>query len=174
MKDRLTLEWMEKQLDKVLEMGNTSDAVYDYAMLSTAVREMKCAENRKDGWGYEGKEEKHMDAHHGHGDWDRKEDTPVHLSREDARKWVESMDGGRWTMGETAEYAEKMGMKGEEFVAFYAVMNAMYSDYAEVAKAFGVHRPEFYAAMAEAWIRDEDAVKNKAAAYYKHIVEHED
>ena len=104
------------------------------------------------------------------------------LSMQEAKEWVDSMEGsgkdsfegGRWELHEAKEYAEKVGIPTDEpvFVEFWAVMNAMYSDYADVAREFGVHRPEFYAAMAKAWLCDMDAVDDKAKAYYKHVVKH--
>jgi hypothetical protein len=42
-----------------------------------------------------------------------------------------------------------------------------------VARKFGVDRDEFYACMAKAWLEDADAVPDKAAQYYAHVVRHE-
>ena len=51
------------------------------------------------------------------------------------------------------------------------MMNAMYSDYCEVAKKYGVDQTDFYADMAKAWMNDKDAKKNKSALYYECVVE---
>lgn len=112
------------------------------------------------------------------------EEDDEELTMEEAQEWVKHMvgngpsayEGARWELHEVKEFAEKLGIPTNEqaFIDFYAVMNAMYSDYTPVAKEFGVHRPEFYAAMAKAWICDIDAVDNKAAAYYRHVVKHDD
>lgn len=121
----------------------------------------------KDHMKHEGKEDKmHM----------------LHLTHEQASKWVESMksddpakpNGGKWTMEQIMPIAAKYGVptEGERFWEFFAVMNAMYSDYYAVAKKHNVLTPEFFADLAMAFINDKDAVKNKVEAYYEHIVEH--
>lgn len=100
------------------------------------------------------------------------------LTLEDAQEWVRSMRaadgsrGGRWkSMADVKPLAERMGITGEkEMVEFFAVINAMYSDYCKVAKKHGVDKPEFYADLAKAWIHDEDAEENKAMLYYDCIV----
>lgn len=105
----------------------------------------------------------------------------VMLDRETAEKWVREMDnedpsrptGARWSMEEIKPYAVKYGIKpdSEKYIEFYAMMNAMYSDYCEVAKKHNVNNPDFYAAMAKAWMEDKDAVHNKTAMYYECCVE---
>lgn len=102
------------------------------------------------------------------------------LDRETAEKWVRSMRnedpnrqmGGRWSMEELKPMAQKFGIKpdSEEFIEFYAMTNAMYSDYCEVAKKFNIAAPEFYGMMAKAWMDDKDAKPNKTALYYECIV----
>lgn len=100
------------------------------------------------------------------------------LTRREADEWVRCMrgsdgsTGGRWTYDETRSFATKRGMKSEEdLVEFYAIMNAMYSDYGEVAKKHGISMPEFFADLAKAFIEDDDAVPDKVAAYYENIVD---
>lgn len=103
------------------------------------------------------------------------------LTKEQAREWVNSMEnedhehpeGETWSMEEVKEFAKKRGVEteGQKMIDFYAIMNAMYSDYSKVAEEFGVEKPEFFAAMAKAFLDDKDAVKNKAAVYYHCIVE---
>lgn len=98
-----------------------------------------------------------------------------HLTREKAEKWVQSMRsgdhrGGKWKFDEIRQYASNYGVTGEQKVIdFFAVMNAMYSDYHKVAKKFGVDKTDFYAELAKAFIDDEDAVDGKAAMYYECI-----
>lgn len=87
-----------------------------------------------------------------------------------AKEWVEAMDG-KWSMEDVKPYMAQVSFKGNP-AEFFAVMNALYSDYCEVAKRFGIDRPEFYAMMAKAFIDDEDAVEGKVAKYYECIVEH--
>ena len=55
---------------------------------------------------------------------------------------------------------------------FYAVLNAMYSDFSGVAQKHGVHKQDFYLDLAKAFLEDKDSVKDKAAAYYMYIVKH--
>lgn len=103
------------------------------------------------------------------------------MTRETAEEWVESMEsddpakphGGKWTMEQVKPIAQKYGVptEGERFWEFWAVMNAMYSDYYVVAKKYNALNPDFFADMAMAFINDKDAVKNKSMIYYDCIVE---
>lgn len=65
-----------------------------------------------------------------------------------------------------------VGRKGYNFepVEFYAALNIMYSDYCKVAKKMNVNTVDFFASMAEAFLDDRDAVKDKLAAYYANVV----
>lgn len=96
------------------------------------------------------------------------------LGKDTAMEWARQMEnedgsnGPHWTMEQTRQLAGN----GVDPVEFFAVMNAMYSDYCKVLKKFGIDRPEVYAELAKAWIDDKDAVPNKAAAYYEYIVKH--
>lgn len=102
------------------------------------------------------------------------------FDRETAEHWVRSMrnedkahpTGGKWSADSLRPMAQKYGIPtdGAKFWEFYAMTNAMYSDYAEVAKKFGITSPEFYACMAKAWLEDEDAEPDKTALYYEYIV----
>ena len=99
------------------------------------------------------------------------------LSREEAHEWVRRMEhedgtkGEHWTCEQTTQV---MRNKGYEFepAEWYAIMNAMHADYCEVAKMFGVDNIDFYAAMAKAWLCDEDAVEDKARQYLEHVAWH--
>lgn len=105
------------------------------------------------------------------------------LDKETAEEWVGSMcntdqrrpEGECWTMEEAKEIAKMHGMKDEEeIIEFYAVLNAVWSDYYEVAKKYGHGEDEqFFVDLAMAWLDDEDAVEDKAAAYYEYIVKKE-
>lgn len=100
-----------------------------------------------------------------------------------AEEWVEGMQnedeakpmGGKYDPEKAKAMARKIGISpsGQRFIDFYAIVNAMYSDYHEVAKKHGVDSPDFYADLAKAWLEDEDAVRNKAYVYYDCIVEKE-
>ena len=103
------------------------------------------------------------------------------MTREMAEEWVESMEGSdpakphgaKWSMDQVKPIATKYGIptEGEKFFEFWAVMNAMYSDYYPVAKKYNTLTPDFFADLAMAFISDKDAVKNKAAVYYECIVD---
>lgn len=110
----------------------------------------------------------------GHSSHDEPDDEE--FTEETAEKWVKAMrntdgtKGPHWTQEQTRKVMKHMGVNDVEPHEFYAVMNAMYSDYCAVAKKFGVDRPEFYGELAKAWLMDEDAVEDKAAAYYCYVV----
>lgn len=96
------------------------------------------------------------------------------LTNEIATAWVDSMknadpehpNGAKWSKETTKSLAIKHGFNTPESqLEFWAVMNMMYSDYAETAKKHNVSTMDFYADMAKAWMRDKDGVKHKTAAY---------
>ena len=105
----------------------------------------------------------------------------MRMTREMAEEWVgglESSDpakprGAKWSMEQIKPIAQKYGIptEGEKFYEFFAVINALYSDYYAVAKKYNALNVDFFADMAMAWISDKDAVENKAAMYYECIVE---
>lgn len=108
---------------------------------------------------------------------------PQPITRQRAVEWVGMMkssdpakpQGGRWSMEEVKPYAQRVGIptEGQEFFEFFAIMNAMYSDYFEVAKKYNMqNNPAYFADLAKAWLHDEDAVEDKAAMYYECIVKH--
>lgn len=109
------------------------------------------------------------------------DDQGAHLTKEQAEHWVEQMHGadgshgGRWTWNEIRQYAANFGISGEQkMIEFYAIINAMASDYGKVAKKYGVDKADFYADLAKAWLDDKDAVPGKAMIYYDCIVRKED
>ena len=101
------------------------------------------------------------------------------MSREDAEEWAAKMEnadgstGPHWTMEQTSAVADARGI-GRDVPrwAWGVAMNMMYSDYYGVAVDFGVNRPEFYAALAEAFLMDKDGPgpEAKLCAYYRGIV----
>ena len=115
--------------------------------------------------------------HMGFGAQERMDGEDCELTLEKARHWVEDMQnadgsrGGRWSYEEIKQYAKNFGITGEEkIIEFYAMINAMYSDYCKVAKMFDVNKPDFYAELAKAWMNDKDAVPDKTAMYLECIV----
>ena len=107
------------------------------------------------------------------------EDDGTEFDRETAERWVRGMEGtdpnhprgGKWTAEALKPLAQKNGFPtdGPEFWEFYAMANAMYSDYAATAKRYGISTPEFYAELARDFIHDADAEPDKVERYYKYI-----
>lgn len=96
------------------------------------------------------------------------------LSREEAHYWVLHMEhedgtkGEHWTCEQTTQVMQNKGYEFEP-AEWYAIMNAMHADYFKVAKMFGADNIDFYAAMAKAWLCDDDAVEDKARQYWEHV-----
>lgn len=101
------------------------------------------------------------------------------LTPDMAHEWTKAMhngdktNGAHWTMEQTKQLAQQRNISADP-VEFYAVVNAMYSDFCEVAKKHNVHNADFYVDLAKAWLKDPDAVPNKAAMYYEYVVKHDD
>ena len=120
--------------------------------------------------------------HMGDDEYSRASKDAAKLTPEQAKAWVESMEGtdndrkkgGRWTMDEAKTLAKKAGLAldGEKLAEFYAIINAMYSDFYAVAQKYGVAAPEFFTDLAKAWLDDKDAKEGKAALYWKYVVKH--
>ena len=51
------------------------------------------------------------------------------------------------------------------------ILIVYYSDYYKVAKKFNVNNTEFYADLAEAFLRDKDAADDKLMRYYEYVVD---
>ncbi len=102
------------------------------------------------------------------------------FDRETAMQWAERMQnadgstGPHWTMEQTTAVAESMGIQAPVVPhwAWGVTMNMMYSDYYPVAVEFGLNRPEFYAALAKAFLIDKDGPgpERKLMEYYEHVV----
>lgn len=103
---------------------------------------------------------------------DEEDDEPMRMNREQAEQWVSKMKHIQIRMpyDEVKRRAVNYGIEQDKIPEFYAAFNMIQSDYGTVAKEFGVSTPDFYAAMAKAWIMDEDAVEGKTALYEKCIV----
>lgn len=52
---------------------------------------------------------------------------------------------------------------------FWVVINSLYSDYDQALKKNNASTLELYACLAKAWIEDQDAVPDKASAYYTYV-----
>ena len=99
------------------------------------------------------------------------------FDRKLADRWVEAMqeEAGKelWGREEVEKISRKYGMDDLDKNEFYAVFNAVYTDFCDVAKKWDVDKAEFFADLARAFIEDEDAVGDKVAAYYACVVRHD-
>ena len=99
------------------------------------------------------------------------------FSSQMAVEWAESLQNADGTRGphfsreKAREIQRQYGVDCDP-VLFWAVINSLYSDYDEALKKNNASTTEMYACLAKAWIKDEDAVPDKAAAYYRYIVQH--
>lgn len=112
---------------------------------------------------------------HGH-----KGEKDMEFTQTEAKKWLSAMEnmdgttGPKYTMEQTNAYAKQAGVVFDKFKDYEwnVVMNMMYSDYCEAAKHFNVDKPEYYAALAKAFLYDDDSVDphEKISAYFNEIV----
>ena len=94
------------------------------------------------------------------------------FTEEDAKAWVASMNPpAKWTMEQTTDVMNKQGYYHRP-CEFWAVMNALYSDYGKTMAKFGADKPEVWAALAHDWLEDADAEEDKAGRYWRDVVKH--
>lgn len=99
------------------------------------------------------------------------------LTPEMAEEWTSMMvnedgtKGPHWTQEQAKKVMSQRGIVYDP-LAFWVILNAMYSDYCSVFKKHGVNNIDFYTDLTTAWLNDSDAVKDKAAAYYNCVVKH--
>lgn len=97
------------------------------------------------------------------------------LTEDMATEWTDNMkneDGTRgphWNMEQVKQVMKQKGVSCDPLEMF-VIMNALYSDYCAVFKKYNMNKSDVYVDLACAWLNDRDAVHNKAAAYYEHIV----
>lgn len=98
------------------------------------------------------------------------------LTRDMADEWMEGLQnedgskGPHWSMEQTKQVMAQRGIKGDP-IEFYAVINALYSDYCKIFQRHNVNKVDLYADLANAWINDKDAVDGKAAIYFECIAQ---
>lgn len=98
------------------------------------------------------------------------------LDEETAHEWMENLrnedgtKGPHWTKEQTTQVMKQKGIDCDP-VEFWVAMNAMYSDYFNVAKKMNVNNVDFYTHMAKAFIDDKDAGEGKLMRYYESVVE---
>lgn len=118
-------------------------------------------------------------------DYRRDYGKPEMFSHKDMETWKSMMKNEDGTRGEhfrkeqVKHACQQAGIDCEEFGEdiFGLAMNMKYSDYCKVAKKYGVDRPEYYADLAKAFLRDKDfdgKPEEKLYLYYKAIVEKDD
>lgn len=94
-----------------------------------------------------------------------------------AMEWVEGMQnadgthGPHWPLEKTKEIQKQYNIDCDP-IEFFAVLNSIYSDYCEALKKNNASTLDTYVCLAKAWIKDDDAVPDKAAAYFTYVVEH--
>ena len=113
------------------------------------------------------------------GDHFRESTKMIEFTEDDAKAWTANMQnadgttGAHWTTAQTDAVVEERGVSPVDVLrwAWGVTMNMMHSDDYAVAAEFGVDRPEFYAALAQAFLMDKDAPapEEKLCAYYKNI-----
>lgn len=102
-------------------------------------------------------------------------DMSMPMTKEMAEEWTKNMkneDGSKGPHWKIDQVKQVMTQKGVQYDPweFFAIMNALYSDYCSVFKKHGVNTVDMYFDLACAWLNDTDAMPNKAALYYEHIV----
>lgn len=160
---KITKAWVEAQIEQELERGCHAEAVRDLAALMV-VKDHLCEEAPVP----VSVRETHHESH-GHETLDK----PTIMAWVDSMVDADGVRGGKYSWHQAQQYALNKGITNEDrMLEMYAIMNAMYADYHHVAKKFGVDRDDFYACMAKAFLEDEDAVDDKVAEYYRHVVKH--
>lgn len=103
------------------------------------------------------------------------------MDKHTMEKWVNHMRDDKdepikpWSPEEIKPIASRFGYptSGEKFEDFYVAIHMAKSDYCAVAEEFDVNTPAFYAALADAWLKDPDAAlrgREKLETYYNCIV----
>ena len=154
---RQYIEELKEQLHEVMEHPVTLGHAEEVTVYADAI----CALHKLDG------------------DHFRESTKMMKFTEDDAKEWTARMEntdgstGPHWTMEQTTAIADSMGIPEHEIPhwAWGVTMNMMYSDYYHVAVEFGLNRPEFYAALAKAFLLDKDGPgpERKLMEYYEHI-----
>lgn len=138
----ITLEAVEEELCKVKECPMTSRNLELYVLLSKA---KSCLEK---------------EAYHSG------------FTKEDADAWVKHMTPpAKWTMEQTTTFMRQRNYNHDP-CEFFAVMNALASDYGKTMAKYNADKPEVWADLAHDFIEDADAADGKVWRYYTGIVKH--
>ena len=91
---------------------------------------------------------------------------------EDAQEWAKSMNPpARWTMEQTTAVMNAQGYHHKP-CEFWVVMNMLFSDYGKTMVKHSMDKPEVWAALANDFLDDGDAVPDKLGRYWRDIVKH--
>lgn len=100
------------------------------------------------------------------------------FTREMAEKWMSHLQnadgttGAHWTLEQVKQVIKQKNLAYDP-LKLWVAMNAEYSDSCEVNKKHGITSVDYYADAAAAfWLKDKDAVEDKLAAYFEHVVQH--
>ena len=94
------------------------------------------------------------------------------FTEEDAKEWARHMNPpARWTMEQTTAVMHKHNYDHRP-CEFYAVMNALASDYGKTMAKYGMDKPEVWADLAHDWLADADAEEDKTGRYWRDVVKH--
>ena len=102
-------------------------------------------------------------------------DMSMPMTKEIAEEWTAGMKnedgtkGAHWKMDQVKQLMAQKGIDCNPY-EFFAILNAMYSDYCAVMKKHGCNTMDMYVDLACAWLNDHDAMPDKAARYYEYIV----
>lgn len=100
------------------------------------------------------------------------------LTREMAEYWMENLQnedgtkGPHWSLEDVKSIIKQRSLQVDP-IRLWVGMNAEYSDNVMINRKYGVDKQEYYLESAIAkWLNDKDAVDDKEAAYFMHIVKH--
>ena len=94
------------------------------------------------------------------------------FTEEDAKEWVRHMTPpARWTMDQTTAVMNKCGYNHRP-CEFWAVMNALFSDYGHTLTKYGLDKTDVWAELAHDFIDDDDAEDMKVGRYWRDVVKH--
>ncbi|MBQ1235448.1 MAG: hypothetical protein IIX72_00575 [Oscillospiraceae bacterium] len=100
------------------------------------------------------------------------------LTREMAEYWMENLQnedgtkGPHWSLEDVKNIIKQRSLQVDP-IRLWVGMNAEYSDNVMVNRKYGVDKQEYYLESAIAkWLNDKDAVDDKEAAYFMHVVKH--
>ena len=100
------------------------------------------------------------------------------LTREMAEYWMENLQnedgtkGPHWSLEDIKSIIKQRSLQVDP-IRLWVAMNAEYSDNVMINRKYGVDKQEYYLESAIAkWLNDKDAVDDKEAAYFMHVVKH--